>query len=63
MRVQTRGLAAREQKLEAVQQKLTESVGALVTGDDWKRALEFAARFRSRWLDSDSTRSSRSAAG
>ena len=23
-------------------------MGALVTGDDWKRALEFAARFRSR---------------
>jgi hypothetical protein len=48
MRVQTRDLAAREEKLEALQQKLTESVGALVTGDDWKRALEFAARFRSR---------------
>ena len=28
--------------------QLTESVGALVTGEDWKRALEFAARFRSR---------------
>jgi hypothetical protein len=48
MRVQTRDLAAREEKLEALQQKLTESVGALVTGDDWKRALEFAAKFRSR---------------
>lgn len=48
MRVQTRDLAAREGKLEVLQQKLTESVGALVTGDDWKRALEFAARFRSR---------------
>ena len=48
MRVQTRDLAAREEKLEALQKKLTDSVGALVTGDDWKRALEFAAKFRSR---------------
>ncbi|MGK2876914.1 MAG: ArdC-like ssDNA-binding domain-containing protein [Nocardioides sp.] len=48
MRVQTRDLAAREEKLEALQQKFTESVGALVTGDDWKRALEFAAKFRAR---------------
>lgn len=48
MRVQARNLAAREEKLEALHQKLAESVGALVTGDDWKRALEFAARFRSR---------------
>ncbi|MEI2811905.1 MAG: hypothetical protein V9F00_17470 [Nocardioides sp.] len=50
MRVQARDLAAREEKLEALQQKLTESVGALVTGDDWKRALEFAAKFRGRSL-------------
>ena len=48
MRVQTRDLAAREAKLESLHQKLTESVGALVTGEDWKRALEFAAKFRSR---------------
>ncbi|CUR58149.1 Serine/arginine repetitive matrix protein 2 [metagenome] len=48
MRVQARELAAREAKLEALQQKLTESVSALVTGDDWRRALEFATRFRSR---------------
>jgi hypothetical protein len=48
MRAQTRDLAAREAKLEAVQQQLTASVSALVTGEDWKRALEFAARFRSR---------------
>lgn len=48
MRVQERDLAAREAKLEALQQKLTESVEALVTGEDWKRSLEFAARFRSR---------------
>jgi hypothetical protein len=48
MRVQTRDLAAREAKLDALQQQLTASVEALVTGEDWKRALEFAARFRSR---------------
>lgn len=48
MRVQARDLAGREEKLEALQQRLTEAVGALVTGEDWKRALEFAANFRSR---------------
>ena len=48
MRVQNRDLAAREAKLEALQQTLTESVGALVTGEDWKRALQFAAKFRAR---------------
>jgi len=48
MRAQSRDLAAREAKLEALQQQLTASVGDLVTGEDWKRALEFAARFRSR---------------
>lgn len=48
MRVQTRDLAAREEKLEALQHNLTQSVAALVSGDDWKRALEFAAKFRSR---------------
>ena len=44
----TTGSAAREVKLEALHQRLAESVGALVSGEDWKRALEFAARFRSR---------------
>src|SRR4051794_18538950 len=48
MRAQARDLAAREEKLEALQQKLTESVGALVSGEDWKRALGFAAKFRGR---------------
>lgn len=48
MRAQARDLAAREEKLDALHKKLTESVGALVTGEDWKRALEFAAKFRSR---------------
>ena len=51
MKVQTRDLAAREAKLESLHQKLTESVSALVTGEDWKRALEFAAKFRSRSFD------------
>ena len=48
MRVQGRALAAREAKLEALHERLAESVAALVTGEDWKRALVFAARFRSR---------------
>jgi len=43
-----RGRASREAKLEALQQQLSESVAALVTGEDWKRALTFAAQFRSR---------------
>ena len=48
MRAQTRDLAAREAKLDALQQQLTASVEALVTGEDWSRALDFAAKFRSR---------------
>jgi hypothetical protein len=40
--------AAREAKLESVHQELTTSVRSLVSGEDWRRALEFAARFRSR---------------
>lgn len=48
MRTQARDPAAREAKIDALHQQLTESVSALVTGDDWRRALEFAARFRSR---------------
>lgn len=48
MRASNHDRAARDTKLEAIQQQLTESVSALVTGDDWRRALEFAARFRSR---------------
>jgi hypothetical protein len=48
MRTQTRGLTEREAKIDALHQKLIDAVGSLVTGDDWRRALEFAARFRSR---------------
>lgn len=38
----------RAAKLDAVHDKLIGAVDALVTGDDWRRALEFATRFRSR---------------
>lgn len=48
MRATGRDIAAREAKLEALQNKLTESVTTLVSGEDWKRAMEFAAKFRSR---------------
>jgi hypothetical protein len=48
MTTQVRVGATREAKLEALQQQLTDSVAALVTGEDWKRALTFAAQFRSR---------------
>ena len=37
-----------ESKLNALHQRLVRSIEALVSGEDWKRALEFAARFRSR---------------
>ncbi len=38
----------RDEKLDALHQRLTDAVSDLVTGEDWKRSLEFAARFRSR---------------
>ncbi|WP_022883685.1 ArdC-like ssDNA-binding domain-containing protein [Glaciibacter superstes] len=40
--------AARDAKLDALHERLTGAVERLVSGEDWKRALEFAARFRSR---------------
>ena len=40
--------AARDAKLDALHERLTGEVEALVSGKDWKRALEFAARFRAR---------------
>jgi N-terminal domain of anti-restriction factor ArdC len=40
--------AARDARIEALQNQLATSVSALVSGEDWRRALEFAARFRSR---------------
>jgi hypothetical protein len=39
---------SRTAKLDALHQQLSESVAALVTGEDWKRALTFAAQFRAR---------------
>ena len=38
----------REAKLVELHEHLVASVETLVTGDEWKRALEFAARFRTR---------------
>ncbi|WRS29194.1 ArdC-like ssDNA-binding domain-containing protein [Actinomycetaceae bacterium MB13-C1-2] len=40
--------AAREAKLEELHDKLTGAVEQLVTGEDWIRALTFAAKFRTR---------------
>ena len=39
---------SREAKIDALHEQLAIAVEALVTGDDWRRALEFAALFRSR---------------
>lgn len=38
----------RDARLDALQQRLTDAVQDLVTGEDWRRSMEFAARFRSR---------------
>jgi hypothetical protein len=38
----------RDAKLTELHERLVASVEALVTGNEWKRALEFAARFRTR---------------
>jgi len=40
--------AARDAKLDVLHEGLTTAVERLVSGNGWKRALEFAARFRSR---------------
>jgi hypothetical protein len=40
--------AAQDVKLAALQERLATAVEALVSSDDWVRAIEFAARFRSR---------------
>ena len=40
--------AARDAKLDALHEQLTGAVESLVSGDDWKQALQFAARFRAR---------------
>jgi hypothetical protein len=41
-------IADRDAKLEVLHDKLYVAVGELVSGDDWKRALDFAAKFRAR---------------
>lgn len=40
--------ARMEQKLQELQERLSGAVNALTTGDEWRQALEFAAKFRSR---------------
>ncbi|WP_415854300.1 ArdC-like ssDNA-binding domain-containing protein [Sinomonas sp. G460-2] len=40
--------AERKTKIDALHEKLTSTVESLITGEDWRRAMEFAARFRSR---------------
>jgi hypothetical protein len=41
-------IADRNAKIDVLHEKLTDAVGHLVTGDDWRRAIEFAAKFRAR---------------
>ena len=43
-----RARAKRQAQLEVMHERLTTEVERLITGDDWRRALEFATRFRSR---------------
>jgi N-terminal domain of anti-restriction factor ArdC len=40
--------STRQAKLDALSDRLEQAVGQLVSGEDWLRAVEFAARFRSR---------------
>lgn len=40
--------AAREARVEELQNTLTASVESMITGEDWKQALRFVARFRKR---------------
>jgi antirestriction protein ArdC len=48
MTQQNPAVGATEAKLERLHDQLADAVAMIVTGDDWVRALEFAARFRSR---------------
>jgi hypothetical protein len=41
-------IADRNSKIDALHEKLTGAVEQLVTGDDWRRAMGFAAKFRAR---------------
>jgi hypothetical protein len=45
---QLHAVGSTEAKLERLHAQLADAVATLVTSDDWVRALEFAARFRSR---------------
>lgn len=47
-RTREQAQAAREAKLDELHERLTGAVQQLVSGDDWRRALTFAARFRAR---------------
>lgn len=38
----------REAKLDELHERLSSAVEQLVSGEDWRRALAFAARFRAR---------------
>jgi len=40
--------AARDAKLQALKEHLASAVDQLVSGGDWRHALEFVARLRSR---------------
>ena len=40
--------AARDARLAGLHDQLVSAVDALVSSDDWRQAMEFAARFRSR---------------
>lgn len=40
--------AVRDEKIDALHEKLTSAVDQIVSGEDWKRALVFAAQFRAR---------------
>ena len=48
MAVTEEARVARDAKLDELHERLTGAVETLVSGEDWARALEFAARFRSR---------------
>src|SRR5690625_7613008 len=48
VRTREQAQAAREAKLDELHERLTGAVEQLVSGDDWRRALTFAARFRAR---------------
>lgn len=48
VRTRENAQAAREAKLDELHERLTGAVEELVSGDDWRQALVFAARFRAR---------------